>query len=61
MPEHAPQKEVAVGSTVKSEMEGQAAPFRLIEGDPFLQMHSCRAEFAEPQQGITHSVVGVSQ
>src|ERR1700730_17454191 len=40
MPEHAPQKKVAIGSTVKSEIKSQgAAPFRLIKGDPFLQMY----------------------
>src|SRR5271165_5960538 len=61
MPQDAPQEEVAVGSTVKPITESCAAPFRLIKGDPFLQMFLCSTKLAKPEQGVTHCVVSVPE
>src|ERR1051325_8477395 len=62
MPEHSPQEEVAVGAAVKSKTESQgAAPFWSVKSDALLQMHTCSAELAKPEQIIARCMMSVAE
>ena len=62
MPEHTPQKEMTGRAGVKPKTESQrAAPFRLVERNSFLQMHSRSAVLGQPEQSIAYQVVGVGE